>query len=447
MGRKKTIEEVDEAFKNVGLILLEKEYKNATTKMKFICPKHKDKGEQYITYARVSQGQGCKYCGIQRRVEKARHDKEKVIKDFEDAGFMLLDTNYQTVHQRLKCVCNKHPDIIQYKTYKSIIEGQGCAYCSGVVKHTYEEVKQVFKEKGLKLLATEYVNAITPMPYECEKHPGYIHYLSYNKLTNGRGCPRCSNHVFRDYDEVYQMFADKGYELLETEYKNSFTKMKYKCPNHPDKELYIELNSLMQGHGCPYCAGTIKHTFEEVKKLFEEKGFVLLSTEYINSKQKLQYKCNKHPDKIQEIDLIHLLRGQGCQYCAETDGERIIRLWLEENNINYESQKKFEDLYRFRPQNKLSYDFFLPKYNLLIEYQGPRHYGKFFYNNPTIEELKKYLDQLQRDRLKYQYAISNDYKLLEIWDRDINKISKILRKELNIIEPTLPGFRSYNDSK
>ena len=39
----------------------------------------------------------------------------------------------------------------------------------------------------------------------------------------------------------------------------------------------------------------MKYTIEQVRKVFEDRGFKLLSTEYVNCKSKLRYMCpNNH---------------------------------------------------------------------------------------------------------------------------------------------------------
>lgn len=61
-----------------------------------------------------------------------------------------------------------------------------------------------------------------------------------------------------------------------------------------------------------------KYTYEIVKKEFEDRGYKLISTEYIGCEHKLQFKCKKHLDEgIQEIDFNHFHnRKQGCRYCG-----------------------------------------------------------------------------------------------------------------------------------
>jgi hypothetical protein len=55
------------------------------------------------------------------------------------------------------------------------------------------------------------------------------------------------------FEQVEKAFNDSGYELLETNYVDSKTKMRYRCPHHPNKELYIRVSELTRGGGCIYC--------------------------------------------------------------------------------------------------------------------------------------------------------------------------------------------------
>ena len=71
----------------------------------------------------------------------------------------------------------------------------------------------------------------------------------------------------------------------------------------------------------------------------------------------------------------------------------------------------------------------MPKYNLLIEFQGEQHerYVDIFY--ATENDFKK---QQEHDKRKREYAEEHNIELLEIWYRDYEKIENILSQELNI---------------
>lgn len=64
---------------------------------------------------------------------------------------------------------------------------------------------------------------------------------------------------------------------------------------------------------------------------------------------------------------------------------------------------------------KLSYDFYLPEKNLLIELNGEQHYKPVRFSNISIEQaIKNLKKQRHHDWLKRKYAQKHNYKLLII---------------------------------
>lgn len=118
-------------------------------------------------------------------------------------------------------------------------------------------------------------------------------------------------------EEVRNVFETRGYTLLEKDYKNSDQKLAYKCGKHPDKKLSITFSDLKNGgRGCVYCAGLNKPTIDEVRSGFKELGLTLLDTEYKNQLTKMKYRCNKHSNVIQETIYKTIKKGHGCRLCG-----------------------------------------------------------------------------------------------------------------------------------
>ena len=75
----------------------------------------------------------------------------------------------------------------------------------------------------------------------------------------------------------------------------------------------------------------------------------------------------------------------------------------------------------------LSYDFYLPNQNLLIECQGEQHYYPVdIYGGEEHFEI-----QQEHDRRKREYATANGYNLIEIPYYDYDNIEEILDKVLS----------------
>ena len=127
--------------------------------------------------------------------------------------------------------------------------------------------------------------------------------------------------------------------------------------------------------------------------------------DYKNIHSKIKIVCKKNHIFYQKVS--NHLQGKGCPICRESFGERTITLFLENKNITYEKQKTFDDLFLIK---KLKFDFYLPKYNIIIEYDGIQHFE-------AIEFLggqKEFEKNKQRDLLKNDFCIKNNIKLIRI---------------------------------
>lgn len=134
--------------------------------------------------------------------------------------------------------------------------------------------------------------------------------------------------------------------------------------------------------------------------------------------------CPEHGDYLQSPN--DHISGNGCKKCKSSKGEIEVRLFLQKYLINFEEQKRFKGCRNIRP---LSFDFFLPNHNLLIEYQGEQHYRET-YNGfwGGVEGLK---ERQKRDQIKRDWCKQNSVRLLEMrYDEDVGEV---LSKELEKI--------------
>ena len=73
----------------------------------------------------------------------------------------------------------------------------------------------------------------------------------------------------------------------------------------------------------------------------------------------------------------------------------------------------------------MPFDFYLPQYNICIEYDGEFHYK-------MIMEYDEFINQKIRDTIKTVYCKENNIKLIRIPYWEFNNIENILIKELNL---------------
>lgn len=209
-------------------------------------------------------------------------------------------------------------------------------------------------------------------------------------------------------EEYIQECKERGLDLPVEEYKGAKIKIKHKCK---DGHIYYQRpDSHLRREKCSKC-NSIKmnmlrrKTSEKYYQECKEKSLDLPIEDYINSSTKIKHKCSK--GHIYEQTPSDHLQKYGCPICNESHGERFIRNYLNKNNIKYITQKRFHDL---KDKTYLSYDFYLPSYNTLIEYQGKQHYESIDYFGGE----KQFNKQRLHDELKREYAKDNGYKLLEL---------------------------------
>ncbi len=102
-----------------------------------------------------------------------------------------------------------------------------------------------------------------------------------------------------------------------------------------------------------------------------------------------------------------LIKQNLYKYPGVSSWERMTSKYLIENNIDFTSQCKFEDLKHI---NCLSYDFYIPKNKILLEIHGKQHYLLTNYKNSTdiLKRIQK------RDMIKKEYAKNNGFIYIEV---------------------------------
>jgi very-short-patch-repair endonuclease len=89
-------------------------------------------------------------------------------------------------------------------------------------------------------------------------------------------------------------------------------------------------------------------------------------------------------------------------------------------NIEYETSYYVKEIKAF-------YDFYLPKYNLIIEVDGDFwHTNPLKYPNGPISKCQ--FKNAIRDKEKNEWVVNNGYKILRFWENDINNNIRQVKK-------------------
>jgi len=264
-----------------------------------------------------------------------------------------------------------------------------------------------------------------------------------NSFTSGHEgsicCNSCNSFAQWGIDNFGEDFLEKYWDYDKNVIdpwkttKCSGRKVWIKCQEKEYHGSYkVQCNSfIIINCRCPFCCnfhGNV-HSLDSLGSLFPQ-VFDIWSDknkkspyEYTpNSVQKVWFKCldGKHQDFKRSINSSNT-KNFRCPECSNMwKGEIKICEILANKNINYIPQKTYTNLCGLG-NGLLSYDFYLPDYNLLIEYQGEYHDG-----TAKKQTEKEFIYQQEHDKRKRDYAIQNNINLLEIWYWDYCNIEEIL---------------------
>jgi len=209
------------------------------------------------------------------------------------------------------------------------------------------------------------------------------------------------------------------YDYSLVNYKNRSTSIQIICEKHGIFEQipYIHLKGCI----CYKCFAKNKcestEDFVYRSKEIHGNRYDYSLIKYENVTKKMKIICKKHG--IFKQSASSHLRGFGCQICKNSKGEEKISNFLKNKNIKFKREKRFADCRNILP---LPFDFYLPKYNICIEFDGEQH----FIEKP---EWKNSLLEIQkRDEIKNIYCKENNIILHRINYKEINKIEEKLNE-------------------
>lgn len=285
---------------------------------------------------------------------------------------------------------------------------------------------------------SQYIGSLSKVQIVCHKH-GVFEQLAFHHIR-GAGCPKCALEEIankkRLSNEEFLSRAKKKHNSFYIYDKCNYVSTKkdvtITCPIHGD--FIQNAGRHLKGCGCPKCANeknglkcrNSQEKFIKRAKEIHGDNYTYDKTKYETLEIKVIITCPIHGDFLQS-PTSHL-NGNGCPKCHRSKGENKISYFLEKLNIEFEIQKKINNYNLFGGRVYFLVDFFLPKFNTIIEYNGEHHYKPVGYFGGE----KNYEIQQQRDVSLRQYCRDNKIKLIEIPYWDFDNIEKILTKKLKI---------------
>ncbi len=418
----------------------EVDYKNQYTPVKIICPIH----GPFMQTAHHLRGAGCNKCGQIRSNEKQTRSGDdfiRKVKEVHGDKYDFSKTNYTKALDKVIVTCPKHGDFQLRADH--LLRGQGCRECAHeLVGQKNSLTQDEFLVKAKKIHGDKYdyskveysginnpITIICPIHGEFEQTP--------NHHSSGSGCSFCSRLSQSEQKKLTkQQFIDQSREVHGKKYdysKSDYIKMsdpvKIICPIHGEFEQTPAAH--VRGQGCRECyflsnRSNTQEFLEKAKKVHGDK-FDYSKVEYTRNDEPISIGCKKHGDFLQ-TPASHL-SGQGCPICKESKGEILVNNILNQLEINFIRQHKFEDCVSSKTGKfcvKLPFDFYMPSTKTAIEYDGQQHFVPVW-GQESFENVQR------TDKIKNRYCKKNGIKLIRIpYTMKKEEIEPYILKELGI---------------
>ena len=210
-------------------------------------------------------------------------------------------------------------------------------------------------------------------------------------------------------------------------YKGSRVKVPIKCKTCGEVFFQEPRIHLSGRSGCRFCTAKRKikrlTTKEFIKKAREIHGnkYDYSKTVYgKTNKELVTIICPIHGEFRQPA--YHHLENTSCPECKASKGEEAVARVLEKYDMKYEREFKL-------PNSAYRYDFYVPDYNILIEYDGMQHFKpiKYFGGLQHLKYTK------QNDKEKNMLAKDNHLHLIHIPYTEYTRLEQFLIKKLKSI--------------
>jgi len=397
---------------------------------------------------------------------------EEVRSNIGKLGFTLLSDKYRNNKEKLILRDNNG-----YTYFVSLdnIKNHGSSSAFHISNpFTLENIKLwcILNKKPFELISNKYENNNKYLKWKCLlDNCGEIFSAIWNNIYHGKGCGYChgmqvgiSNCLATLNPELAKEWhPTKNGDLTPYDVTHgSHKKIWWQCKDNPKHEWCSSVVNRNRAtkNGCPYCSHKIPSEDYNLlvcnPKLAYEWNYnknIKIPEDYCpSSGVSVWWKCSvnlNHEWKATILNRNSSYYKTGCPICSESKGEKRVSLYLKNRgfiSVFEEEYKELTALITIKnesdkyivPQKSfdgllgvgnglLSYDFYLPEYNLLIEYQGLQHekYVKGFHKNKKAFEI-----QVEHDKRKKEYTLSYGYNFLEIWYYDFNNIETILQNTL-----------------
>jgi hypothetical protein len=454
LGRSLSLDEFKQRVSDIhgGIYaIINASYVNASSVIEVACPTH---GTIKILANSLLRGSGCRQCAMEKkkgvvtdtasfieqanRIHRGRYEYPKV--------------DYRGTKHKVIITCLVHGDF--HQTAETHLQGRGCPICASERKAlnrvddqtVFSESRAVHGDKyqyigTIKKDGKRYVRYICPFHGEVKQE------VRNHRI--GMACPKCASRdkTTEQFIEEVQVIHGNDYDYSQVEYSMSTSPVTIICRTHG---AFMQTpNAHLHGCGCARCgkeqmADKLRKSPEEFlaqARLIHGEKYQYPDLSFSSGLDYITIVCPKHGEFRQQVS-SHINQESGCPKCWRgfSRGEERIANHLKAIGINFVREETFNKALLSDLGVPLRYDFYLPSYNLLIEFDGAQHYFPFKMSADETDDTinARYQRTCKHDEIKNEYARAKEITLVRISYLEYESIETLLDQAIAICVTNLP---------
>lgn len=252
----------------------------------------------------------------------------------------------------------------------------------------------------------------------------YQFQAAQNFFVRKYGCKKCvDSPEWSKQKETFKFWLTQHpeFELIDdlSKIHNSQEHVRCRCTKCGRVQENKKIYNYYDGKQCFCQTKSTKKPLDRLAEDFSDICTFLEPYQNTNTAILLQSKFCGHIFKAAPSTMLR--NKYNCPICKSSNGEKKVISWLEDKQISYNRQEKLKIGNRI-----CKIDFYLPDYNIYIEYNGEQHYRPIDFFGGT----ESFKDQQERDNKVRSYIQKINGKLVEISYKDYDQVEEILSREV-----------------
>lgn len=184
-------------------------------------------------------------------------------------------------------------------------------------------LSELASARGGLLVSSSFLGWTSPLTWRCAQGHEWKSSPA-SVLYQETWCPYCAGVIKKTIEEMRAVAASKGGDCISTEYLSARSPLRWRCAEGHEWEA-APTSIISRRSWCPYCAGQRGNhlTIESMRELARHRGGECLSEEYVNTKTKLRWRCGQgHEWDALPLNVVH--KNSWCPFCARKRMRRSI---------------------------------------------------------------------------------------------------------------------------